>query len=86
MTQQTGVPKLVWFAVALTFFNSWVLFEETVVDRFGLWRYMQFYRVGRFCAWDIAVIALIVVVGALRNRITSRLRQFCPFRTCSVCG
>jgi hypothetical protein len=24
----------------LTFFNTWVLFEETVVDRYGLWKYM----------------------------------------------
>jgi hypothetical protein len=28
------------FAVWLTFFNTWVLFEETVVDRYGLWEYM----------------------------------------------
>jgi hypothetical protein len=38
-TQQTaaaGVPGIVRFAVWLTFFNTWVLFEETVVD--VVWR------------------------------------------------
>ena len=44
----------------LTFFNTWVLFEETVVDRYGIWEYMPYYRVARLCAWDIGALALIV--------------------------
>jgi hypothetical protein len=47
---------LVRFAVWLTFFNTWVLFEETVVDRYGLWQYMPYYRVGRLCSWDIGAM------------------------------
>jgi hypothetical protein len=47
------------FAVWLTFFNTWVLFEDTVVDRYGLWEYMPYYRVGRLCSWDIGAMALI---------------------------
>ncbi len=46
------VARLAWIvkvAVALTFFNSWVLFEETIVDRHGLWRYLPFYKIGLFC-------------------------------------
>ena len=31
------VPGIVKAAVVVTFFNTWVLFEETVVDRYGLW-------------------------------------------------
>jgi len=85
MTRRTDVPKLVWFAVALTFFNSWVLFEETVVDRFGLWRYMPLYRVARFCTWDVAVIALILVAVTRRSRVADVLRRFCPLRTYCVC-
>ena len=49
-------------AIAMTFLNSWVIFEETVVDRSGLWRYMPYYRVGLFCAWDAAVFTVILLI------------------------
>jgi hypothetical protein len=52
-------PGIVRIAVWLTFFNTWVLFEETVVDRYGLWEYMPSYRVGRLCSWDIGAMALL---------------------------
>ena len=50
---------LVRFAVWLTFFNTWVLFEETIVDRYGLWQYMPYYRVAKLCAWDIGAMVLL---------------------------
>jgi len=55
----------------MTFINTWVIFEETVVDRHGLWRYMPFYRVGLFCARDAAVLAvtlLLLLVSVARSR------------------
>ena len=52
-------PGIVRFAVGLTFFNTWVLFEETVVDRYGLWQYMPYYRVGKLCSWDIGAMVLL---------------------------
>ncbi len=55
-----SVPGIVKAAVVLTFFNTWVLFEETVVDRYGLWQYMPYYRVAQLCSWDIGALALIV--------------------------
>ena len=63
-------PGIVRFAIWLTFFNTWVLFEETVVDRYGLWEYMPYYRVGRLCSWDIGAMALIgfVVWRMFRSR------------------
>lgn len=62
--------RLVPFAIWLTFFNTWVLFEETIVDRHGLWQYMPYYRVGRLCAWDIgAMILLGWIVWRLFRRI-----------------
>jgi cytochrome c-type biogenesis protein CcmH/NrfF len=66
------LPFTVKLAVALTFFNSWVLFAEVVVDRHGLWRYMPGYKVGTLCPWDVAVAALIVagVVYGVRRRRT----------------
>lgn len=54
-----STPGIVRVAVWLTFFNTWVLFEETVVDRYGLWEYMPYYRVGRLCSWDIGAMVLL---------------------------
>ena len=58
-TQATKPPRIVRFAIWLTFFNTWVLFEETIVDRYGLWDYMPYYRVGKLCSWDIGAMALL---------------------------
>jgi hypothetical protein len=52
------LPFLVKAAVFLTLLNAWVLFEEVVIDRQGLWRYLPFYKVGVFCPWDLAAILL----------------------------
>ena len=58
--QWPAVPGIIKAAVILTFFNTWVLFEETVVDRYGLWEYMPYYRVAKLCSWDIGALALII--------------------------
>jgi hypothetical protein len=55
----------------MTFINTWVIFEETVVDRHGLWRYMPYYRVGLFCAWDAAALTvtlLLLLISVARSR------------------
>ena len=65
------LPLIAKIAIAMTFINAWVIFEETVVDRHGLWRYMPFYRVGLFCVWDAAVLAvtlLLLLASAARSR------------------
>jgi hypothetical protein len=67
------LPLIAKIAIAMTVLNTWVIFEETVVDRHGLWRYMPFYRVGLFCAWDAAVLAvtlllLLVSIAPFRRR------------------
>ena len=54
------LPLIVKIAVVLTFFNSWVLFAETVIDRHGLWAYLPYYKVGVFCTWDLAALLIIV--------------------------
>ena len=61
----TSLPLIVKIAIALTAINTWVIFEETVVDRQGLWRYMPFYRVGLFCAWDFTVLSVVLLVVLL---------------------
>jgi hypothetical protein len=78
-TQPAATPGLVRFAVWLTFFNTWVLFEETVVDRYGLWEYMPYYRVGRLCSWDIGAMALLgFVVWRAFRRINERRAPATP--------
>ena len=42
------LPFLVKAAVFVSLLNAWVLFEEVVIDRHGLWRYLPFYKVGLF--------------------------------------
>ena len=87
----THLPLILKIAVALTFLNSWVLFEEVVVDRHGLWRYMPFYKVGLFCAWDVAALLIIIpgVWFASRRRSASRINKtacFLKLKRCIVCG
>jgi hypothetical protein len=65
------LPLITKIAIAMTFINTWVIFEETIVDRHGLWRCMPFYRVGLFCAWDASVLAvtlLLLLVSVLPFR------------------
>ena len=65
-----SLPLIAKIAIAVTVINTWVLFEEIVVDRHGLWRYMPFYRVGLFCVWDAAVFAvtLLLLLLSVRRR------------------
>jgi hypothetical protein len=65
------LPLIAKIAIAMTFLNTWVIFEETIVDRHGLWRYMPYYRVGLFCVWDAAVLAvtlLLLLASVARSR------------------
>ena len=90
-THGTRLPFLVRLAVALTLLNTWVLFEEVVVDRLGWWRHMPCYRVGQFCEWDVAAIlaiAFVTFVGFAENRaaLLARVRGFCAGAGCRRCG
>jgi len=68
------LPLIAKIAIAMTFLNAWVIFEETVVDQQGLWRYMPYYRVGLFCVWDAAVFAVTLLL-LLANVLASRRRH-----------
>ena len=91
---ETKLPLIVKIAVALTFFNSWVLFEEIVVDRHGLWRYMPFYKVGLFCTWDVAAVLIITTSvwyvfrrwGQRSARLASKTACFLRLKRCILCG
>jgi len=85
------LPLVVKLAVTLTFFNSWAIFEEFVIDRRGWWQYLPFYKVGIFCAWD--VLALLVIIPAVwyafrkwRVSEAATSKRFCLLKRCVFCG
>ena len=59
------MPLVVRIAVALVFFDTWVIFEEGVVDRTGLWEVMPGYIKGRFCPWDLAALGIFLIPALL---------------------
>ena len=89
-SEQKKVPFVLQLGFVLTLFNSWVLFEETVVDRLGWWQYMPCYRVGHFCEWDMAAIVVIVALWFFvfhwtRQSVQAGLRRVCAAIGCRVC-
>jgi len=56
----SDLPLIIRVATGLSFMGSWVIFEETIVDRHGLWKYMPLYKVGDLCTWDLTVAIVIV--------------------------
>ena len=63
------LPVSIQIAFGLTLMNSWVLFEEVIVDRTALARLMPAYGVGAVCIWDAgALLAVLALVWALRRR------------------
>jgi hypothetical protein len=66
------LPLIAKIAIAMMFINTWVIFEETIVDRHGLWRYMPYYRVGLFCVWDAAVLAITLLLLLINVRQSRR--------------
>jgi hypothetical protein len=51
------LPWTVRVVLGLAAFNLWWSFEEFVIDRFGVWRFLPDYRFGRLCVWDLTVAA-----------------------------
>jgi len=70
-----SLPILSRISVGVTLITAWIVFEETIVDRHGLWRLMPGYKVGDPCLWDAA--ALLLTIGVLI--VASRCK-------CMLCG
>lgn len=49
------LPWSVRVVLGLAAFNLWWSFEEFVIDRFGVWRYLPDYKFGHLCVWDLTV-------------------------------
>jgi hypothetical protein len=62
------VPILVKVGVGLALFNTWVLFEETVIDRSGLWEILPLYRKSSACTWDLMAALAILTFLAFASR------------------
>ena len=54
------LPWVVRIAVGVAFLNAWVNIEQLFIDRYGIWKYMPYYKVGDACVWDLAVSLIIV--------------------------
>lgn len=54
------LPWVVRVAVGIAFLNAWVNIEQLVIDRYGIWKYMPYYKVGDACVWDLTVSIIIV--------------------------
>jgi hypothetical protein len=63
------LPRSVRLAAALTFFNTWVVIAEFVIDRYGLDEHLPFYKFGDVCVWDIAIIIGIIVWFVRASRV-----------------
>jgi hypothetical protein len=54
------LPMIVRIAVGTGFFTTWMCIEEFIIDRYGLWQFMPYYRRADPCVWDLGVALLIV--------------------------
>jgi len=69
MTKFRELPLAIQAGFGLTLMNSWVLFEETVVDRTGLAQLMPGYQIADACIWDGgAIVVIVALVWWLRSR------------------
>jgi len=72
--KQVSFAELPWTVrviLGLATFNLWWSFEEFVIDRFGVWRYLPDYKFGRLCVWDLTVaLAIAAVIWRLSARRT----------------
>ena len=64
------LPLAVKIAVGFAFLSAWALFEQLFIDRYGVWKYMPYYKVGDACVWDLMatiIISLAIWWASTRN-------------------
>jgi len=54
-----SLPSLAKFGIGAGLFFVWTLIETQIIEPFGVYQYMPFYRVDGVCAWDILAITAI---------------------------
>lgn len=74
--QFRDMPLIVRLTSAASLLAVWVLFEQIVIEPFGIYRYMPLYRYGKFCTYDAAAVLLVVIYWIVAHRsIDSGPRQ-----------
>jgi hypothetical protein len=69
------LPWIVRIILGLATFNLWWSFEEFVIDRFGVWRYLPDYKFGQLCVWDLSVavgITAMIYWLSVKKRMQDR--------------
>jgi hypothetical protein len=62
------MPLIVRLTSAASILAAWVLFEQIVIEPFGIYRYMPLYRYGKFCTYDAVAVLLVVIYWILAHR------------------
>jgi hypothetical protein len=66
------LPWIVRIVLGLATFNLRWSFEEFVIDRFGIWRYLPDYKFGKLCVWDLTVA---IGIALMIWRLSARTKQ-----------
>lgn len=75
-------PFVLKLAVVATFYNSFVLFEELIIDRLDYWQYIPFYKKGMFCIWDFLALLLLTILLLIDKKTYAKI---CLIKDCRVC-
>ncbi|HEY7643118.1 MAG TPA: hypothetical protein VH814_25545 [Steroidobacteraceae bacterium] len=62
------LPLIVRIGTAASLLTAWVLFEQVVIEPFGIYRYMPLYRYGKFCTYDAIAVLLVVIYWIVAHR------------------
>jgi hypothetical protein len=68
------LPMIVRLASAASILAAWVLFEQIVIEPFGIYRYMPLYRYGKFCTYDAIAVSLVVAYWIVAHRSATEQR------------
>jgi hypothetical protein len=63
-----ALPAFAKFGIGAGVLFIWTVFEHEVIERFGIYQYMPFYRVGAICAWDILAITVIIIASIVMSK------------------
>jgi hypothetical protein len=69
------MPMIVRVASATSILAAWVLFEQIVIEPFGIYRYMPLYRYGKFCTYDAIAVLLVVTYWIVAHRSNGQPRH-----------
>ena len=66
--QFRNLPLSVRLMTCASMFMAWVLFAEFVIDRYGFYEYIPFYRFADICPYEFLVAGLIILFWIKSHR------------------